>query len=172
MYEASVVAGRVTDAAALLARTAGAPLWRLSEDELEATVEAVFAAESALAAARAVVLAAADERSLRSRTQAPTMQRWLTQRMLVSRTRAEAGDAGSRHRDGGAGAARGARDRPVHPGAGHGDRHGARRPAAGDPRMCTTARSPCCSTSARHWTRRRWPGPAGTSATRTQRLRT
>ena len=90
MYEAAVVAGGVTDAAALLARIPAAPLWQLSEDDLEATVAAVFAAESALAAARAVVLAAADERSLRSRAQAPTTQRWLTQRLLLSRARADA----------------------------------------------------------------------------------
>lgn len=89
MFEAFEATGQVADAAALLARVASAPLWQLGEDDLEATVEAVFAAESALAAARAAVLAAADERSLRSRTQAPTTQRWLTQRLRVSRSRAE-----------------------------------------------------------------------------------
>jgi hypothetical protein len=75
--------------AALLAAIARAPLWPLRDDEVEAGIAAVLAAESTLAAARAGLLVEADTRGLRSRTQAPTTQRWLTQRMRVSRRRAE-----------------------------------------------------------------------------------
>jgi hypothetical protein len=85
MSEGPVVVQQVAEATTLLAKASAAALWQLSDDELETAVEAVLAAESALAAARAVVVAATDERGLRSRTQAPTTVRWLTERMRVSR---------------------------------------------------------------------------------------
>jgi len=55
MFEAAGMVQRSGDAAALLAPIARAPLWQLSDDEVEAGIAAVLAAESALAAACAHV---------------------------------------------------------------------------------------------------------------------
>ena len=89
MFDATGVCERAAQAGAVLAPIAGAELWRLSDDEVETALVALLRTEAALASARAGLLVEAEARSLRTRTQALSTARWLTQRMGVSRARGE-----------------------------------------------------------------------------------
>ena len=89
MFDATAVTERAAQAGAVLAPIASAELWRLSDDEVETALVALLRTEAALAAARAGLLVEAEARSLRTRTQALSTARWLTQRMRVSRARGE-----------------------------------------------------------------------------------
>jgi hypothetical protein len=81
------VLGRVR---APLAAVAGAPLWQLPVPALVAALEAQAQVDAAATATRAALVAAADERGLQTLTGAPSLERYLTQRLRLSRAEANA----------------------------------------------------------------------------------
>ena len=89
MFEGPVVAQQLEDALVLLTKAAAEPAWQLGDDQIDLLLERCLAAESTIAVLRAGLVAEADTRGLRTRTQALSTQRWLTDRLRLSRAGAE-----------------------------------------------------------------------------------
>ena len=89
MFEGPVVAQQLEDAIALLTKATAEPAWQLGDDQVDQLLERCVAAESALGVLRARLVAEADSRGMRERTAAPSTQRWLTDRLRLSRARSE-----------------------------------------------------------------------------------
>ena len=75
--------------------------WQLSDDQVEDALSAVLRIEGQAAALRAALIAEANLRGLRDRTQSTTTERWLGDRYRLStpdaRTRVEQADVLARH---------------------------------------------------------------------------
>jgi Domain of unknown function (DUF222) len=89
LLEHPLLAG-VRAAAAGLGRAARAEAWQPCDADIEDSLAALVAVEARTAALRAVLLAEAETRSLKDRTQALSTAQWLTQRFRYSRAEAAA----------------------------------------------------------------------------------
>src|SRR3954463_4666726 len=88
-------------AAGALATASRAAAWQLGDDQVQDALGVVLPIEAQTAALRAALIAEANVRGLRERTQSATTERWLADRYRLStpdaRTRVEQADLLGRH---------------------------------------------------------------------------
>src|SRR3954447_15346029 len=95
-----LLAGSQTASAALATAVRGCA-WQLTDDQVQDALSTALRIEAQAAALRATLIAEANVRGLRERTQAATTERWLADRYRLSppdaRTRVEQADQLTRH---------------------------------------------------------------------------